>query len=205
VAAFEAGNLDIPTLDLAMQSDGLVPPVIPYGALARTARPEGTVHFYVDDGKFTRLWARPARLLLGGYSMAIEPNFSTTPKTPYVQALYDVYRKRRLASIWQRNGIRIIVDLNVDPRFRDIALLGVPPSWAAYAVRAQRGIGWEEVEADFAMAQAHSGRSDPMFVCVGGGKYARKFAESRGWTWVPEHSHVVRGREKAYGLAGCLV
>lgn len=194
-----AADIGIPELEIAMQAYDLPCPVLPYGAVARSLATGGTRHFYVDDAKFEGCWARPDKLLASNCTVAIEANFSTWPDMPRIQVLHDIYRKRAMARYWQGFGVRIVVDLNVDPAFRDLALLGVPRSWGAYAVRSQRGMGLAELESDYRLACEHAGGKPDLFLCVGGGKKVREAAQRRGWHWVPEHSHVVRGLAKPYG------
>jgi hypothetical protein len=128
----------------------------------------------------------------------IEPNFSTDAKTPRIQALFDVYRKRTLAQFWGRCGLKLLVDLNVDRRFHDLMLLGVPAGWRAYATRCHRGGSLTDVEEDRRIAEAHAGTDALLFVVVGGGKVIKAACADRGWTHVPEYCRVVRGLVGAY-------
>jgi hypothetical protein len=195
-----ATDLGIPYLDLRRQVTRLTPPVVPYGSVARTTEMKGTFHFYISDQKFSRLCAMPERLLRSGCRAAFEANFSAGSKTPRIRALYDIYRKRALARFWQDCGLRIIVDLNVYPTFHDIALLGVPAGWRAYSTRCHKGWSESEIEVEHSLAVDHAGsESGLLFVVVGGGKAAKAMCKSRGWTHVPEHCHVIRGRAEAYG------
>jgi hypothetical protein len=193
-----ATDLGIPYLDLRRQVKRLIPPVVPYGTVPRTVEMSGTYHFYCSDQKFTRLCAMPERLLRSGCTSAFEANFSAGSKTPRIRALYDIYRKRALARFWQDCGLKIIVDLNVYRDFFDIALLGVPAGWRAYSTRCHKGWSESEIEVEHALAAGHAGSPDLLFVVVGGGKAAKAMCKSRGWTHVPEHCHVVRGRAEAF-------
>lgn len=190
----------IPTLDLAMQAERLVAPVTKWGTRRRDEPMPGTWHLFTDDYRFTHLWNAPQILPATGCVVTVEANFSTWEAMPRAEALHRIFRKRVLARMWQQEGVRIIVDLNVEPGFRDIALLGVPEGWNAYATRAHRGVPFSVIEEDFALAVHHSGRPDPFFVVFGGG-YASTKPEclKRGWQWVPEHRQVVEGKVAAYG------
>jgi hypothetical protein len=184
---------EVPRLDLAMQADGVVPPVVKWGSIARSSRVDGTYHFYAEDRQFTGLWKEPDRLPASGCRVAVECNFSTWPGMPRDELMRGIYRKRWLARHWQSEGVRILVDLNVDPAFRDVALMGVPDGWSAYAVRHQRGISLAEIEADHRMACDRAGHDSILFVVFGGWKKVRDLCEGRGWTWQGEDLHAIRG------------
>lgn len=193
-----ADSWGIPILDVARQAAGLAAPVVKWGT-ARRGGAAGTIHFYTDDYKFTRLWLDPSKVSGITCSVAVEVNFSTHANMSRAEALWAIFRKRTLARAWQAGGIRTVVDLNVEPKFRDLALLGVPAGWNAYATRVHRGVPFAVVEDDFAQAAAHAGRPDPFFVVFGGGQKVQVACRDRGWPWVPEHRKVVEGRWAAYG------
>lgn len=189
----------IPTLDLGMQATEIVAPAFPYGSVPRGSRMEGTYHFYVDDYKFTRLFANPGRILASGCKVAIEPNCSTGPGVPRAAALFGIYRKRAAAAFWQRHGVKVIVDLNVDRSALDLALLGVPRFWRAYATRVHRGDSLVDCLERWYMAVDHAGTSDLLFVVVGGGKAVKDRCRANGWTHLPEFCRVKRGLEPGFG------
>jgi hypothetical protein len=188
----------IPTLDPAMQAIGLVTPVIKWGT-TRRGMPAGTFHFFADDYHWSRLWHDSSKLIDARPTVCVEPNFSTHAQMPRWEAFVGICKKRTLARMWQRAGIRILVDLDVEPCFRDLALLGVPRGWNAYATRIHRGVPFEVIEADHALAAEHAGRPDPFFVVFGGGQRIQVACRERGWPWVPEHRQVVEGRYQPYG------
>jgi hypothetical protein len=194
----DAAAWGIPTLDLARQATGFPAPVVKWGTVKR-GTPAETVHFYADDYKFSRLWHEPAKLIAAQPIVAVEVNFSTHADMPRAEVLWGIYRKRTLSRAWQQAGIAIAVDLNVEPAFRDLALLGVPPGWAAYATRIHRGVPFGVVEADHAQAVAHAGVARPLFVVFGGGQKVACACRRRGWLWIPEHRQVVEGVAHAYG------
>lgn len=185
---------EFPELDLGMQAVDLPGPITPYGSRSRTERVGGTVHFYVADRRFTRLWACPDRILLGGYTEAVEPNFSTPVDLPRAHVLFDVYRKRVLGRYWQGRGLRVWVDLNVHPDFLDLAFLGVPPGWSAYATRRHREFPLSTLDVVAGRARAHAGEAHFRFAVFGGGRHTLRYCLERGWLWVPDRSDVVRGR-----------
>lgn len=193
-----AEELGIPTLDLDRQAREVVFPVVKWGT-AKRGENAGTYHYYSDDYKFSRLWLDPSRVSSLTCVVAVECNFSTYAGMPRAEALWGIYRKRTLARLWQDAGVAILVDLNVEPCFRDLSLLGVPRGWNAYATRIHRSVPFAEIEADFAQAVAHAGRPDPLFVVFGGGQRIEVACRQRGWPWIPEHRQVVAGRYTPHG------
>jgi hypothetical protein len=149
-----------PMLDPLMQADGAPAPVVRWGSRARTARVTGgTVHFYTDDYRFRALMA-PGKAMdvpASGCAVAVEPNFSTAPppRMARLEALLLIRRKRLMARSWQARGVRILVDLNVDPAWADLGLLGVPLGWRAYATRWQRGMATSDLRVQAQRARAH--------------------------------------------------
>jgi hypothetical protein len=104
-----------------------------------------------------------------------------------------VYRKRWLARYAQSYGIRVFVDLNVEREFFDIALLGVPQGWTAYANRAYHD-DLTHLEDAYTLACEHA-QTDIVYVVIGGRKEAKEMCNARGWLWVAEDS--ARARTEA--------
>lgn len=185
-----ANEWDIPDLLPGMQAIGVDMPVNRWGAEARTARFNGTYHFYTDDYRFTGLWKNPRLVVESGCKAAIEPNYSTSDMTPKSVVLWGIYRKRWLARYWQANGIRIFVDLAIDPKFRDINLLGVPRGWRAYATYIYETEHKDHptwLQTDFEIACEHAGTDALLFLVYGGGKEVEQICKERSWFYVPGH------------------
>jgi hypothetical protein len=189
----------IPELDPSMQAEELVAPVHTWGSRGRGLANPGTYHFYVDDYQFNALWDKPHQVPDSGCRVAAEVNYTTQIDTPKAGVLWTIYRKRVLARYWQMKGVRILVDLNLHPEHRDLALLGVPRGWRAYSDRFHARVPIEELEADFRLAREHAGTAEILFAVFGGGRRARRICEARGWRHCPDHIEVVRGRMPAFG------
>jgi len=181
----------IPMLDLAMQATDLPASWRKWGECCRKA-PAGEskgVHLYTEDYKFSGLWTHDW-VSHGGYAVAVEPNYSTGPRMPLAVVLWGLYRKRHLARRWQRAGIRILVDLNVETEFAEVALLGVPQGWRVYATRAREGHR-EELEMDYDLGCERAGTRDILFVVFGGHWRTAELCADRGWTHIPERAEEV--------------
>ena len=186
-------QLGIPTLDLTMQAAELVEPIIKWGAIARSKPMTGTYHFYSDPGRWSALMANPHRLPAVGCSVAVEPNYPTRAGQPLAEVLALVCRKRLIARAWQDAGVRIVMDLAVDPAWREHNLLGVPRGWASYANRCRPGYQWsiEQLRADHDRAVEHADGNPILYAVFGGGAEAAAICDKQGWTHVPEALHQV--------------
>ena len=178
---------DIPTLVIQWQADAIDLPVIGWSKLGRRRKGAGaTIHFYIDDYKFSTLWKTPQVILDTRCVNIVEPNFSTNNQMPLVVGMYQVYRKRWLARYYQSKGLRVFVDLCVTEKFRKFNMLGVPDGWRAYATRAFR----DEVEIlveEYDIAVEKAGTTDILMLVIGGGEPVRaKCKELAGVVWVNE-------------------
>lgn len=183
---------DIPTLDIKRQARGLSELVEKWGDRARTTRHEGIYHFYTDDYKFQALWDDPRPVIASGCQAVFEPNFSTHADMPMAVGLARIYQKRWLSRYWQEVGIKIFVDLCVDPKFYELNLLGVPSGWQAFCTR---GYSHEVhlLDEEYQQAKAIAGQ-EPLFVVYGGGRKVVELCRQRGWLHLRENMHVKEGR-----------
>ena len=176
----------VPLLDTTMQARALDMPVTKWGTVGRRSKMPGTYHFYTDDYKFNALWDDPSGLIGSQCVNAVEPNFSTGENMPRAVVLWGIYRKRWMARYWQSLGVRVFVDLNVEPDFAALNLLGVPHGWRAYATR-WRAVDCDDVPRQFERAKEHAGTESVLFVVVGGRDDAEAACRENGWLWIKEH------------------
>lgn len=159
----------VPTLKRDLEPTELVAPVVRWGSVGRRTQHGGTWCFYVDDYRFDGSGWRSlaARVAASNPAAALEPNLSIFSWTPRAEALHQVYRKRWIARAMQGLGIPVWVDLCVPAEHHDLALLGVPSGWRAYATR-----GFEEraddIRGEYELAARHAA-GEPMFLVWGGG------------------------------------
>ena len=181
----------IPDLLLSCQPIGLELPVNRWGAKARKERLEGqTIHFYADDYRFTKLWLDPSNIVNCGCNAMVEPNFSTNGEMEKVVALSYVYMKRWIAR-WaqaQAKPIKIWVDLAMAEEHADIALLGVPKGWKAYATYTYiTGYDDERLFRRHDQAIQHAGTDEILFWVYGGEEHIQELCQEHGWLWTPAH------------------
>lgn len=187
-------DLGIPTLLPELQGSADDGPYVRWGSISRRSTNRGGWHFYTDDYKFAGIWTDAQRVPNSGCRAVVEPNFSTAPGMPKAAALWGIFRKRWLARFWQSQGVRIVVDLNVDPEFLGLNLLGVPPGWRSYATRSHKSHGVETIAREFEAACERAGTDQITFLVFGGGLAVREACASRDWAWAPEDADTKRGR-----------
>lgn len=175
-------DLGIHNLDPAMQIEASDIDWIKWGRVARSEPHTGGVHFYTDDYKFNGVIEQPEQLAEIGVTAAVEPNISNNTAMPGALFLPGVWQKRATARRWQREGIRIAVDMNVESKFLAANLIGVPIGWRAYACRAYRG-DLDHLQQVAAQASDHAG-GEILFFVFGGNVKVRNLCKARGWTWV---------------------
>ena len=190
---FPSDNLyDVPTLDITLQADNLVLPIEKWGDKSRRGIHRGTYHFYTEDYKFLALWNDPTVIVNSQCVAAVEPNLSTNEMMPAAVGHFRIYQKRWMARFWQDYGVKIFVDLTVDPKFYDFNLLGVPDGWRAFATRAYSH-QLDLLEREHEMAKTIAG-GKPVMIVIGGGVEAEQYAKGNGLLYVTENMHIKDGR-----------
>lgn len=183
----------IPTLLPQSGLSGLPMPCERWGRFARGSYNGGTLHFYTDDARFETIWQTPEKIVTSQCKAILEPNVSTGNMTPRAFALWGIYRKRWISRWVQQYGIAVFVDLNVEPEFREINMLGVPRGWTHYATRGY-DTRFELLDADYKTACEHADGKPVVFVVVGGGKATHAKCRDEGWIHVPQEAHAIEGR-----------
>jgi len=190
----------IPVLDLSKMPETFpLPPFTALGERRGWLTETGTLHFYIQDVRFFHLWQNPNLILGGSIRYFVEPNFSLYGEMPRAYAYFATYKKRWLARYWQDKGLLPFVDLNVNPRFADINLLGVPQGWRAFATRgyaSDKNGGTQDL--DLALKTALSFHDNPLLVVYAGGKIAQEWCEQHAQNalFVPVLSNKEYAKEK---------
>ena len=183
----------IPTLLPQAPLSGLPMPCVRWGRYARGSLCEGTHHFYTDDSRFETIWEVPEKLIASGCKAICEPNVSTASMMPLAIGLWGIYRKRWISRYMQQYGVYVFVDLNVEERFAELNLLGVPLGWTQYSTRGY-DTNIQLLTQDYEIAARHANGNRVMFVVVGGGQATRAMCKAEGWVHVPQENHEVEGR-----------
>ena len=189
---------DVPMLDINMQAKALALPVTKWGTVGRRGQMKGTYHFYTDDYKFNAVWDDPTGIVVSGCENVVEVSYSTGAHYPGALGLWLIYKKRWLARYWQSMAVRVFVDVDVTPKFFDIALLGVPRGWRAYATRWMQNLddmyGADLLDRKYALAREHAGEATPLFVVFGGRESVAERCKANGWVHVAEYSSKLDGK-----------
>jgi len=102
---------------------------------------EPTVHFFLDDHEFERVWNYPARYydLLKKFHGCFTPDFSLYSDYPMAVQLYNTFRNRCVGVWWQKQGIKVIptIGWGTEETF-DFCFDGVEPGGTV--VVATRGV-----------------------------------------------------------------
>jgi len=184
--AYLSNNLyDIPTLLMDLQGSSIQNPCKPYGADSRDKKGVGTYHFYVDDYRFESIWDKPNNIVDSGCLVVVEPNLSLYNTTPISYGLFLLFKKRWIARYLQSFNIEVFVDLNVNPKFAEYNLLGVPEGWNAYATRGYTD-RIEDLTNEYKVAQRHSGKEEPLFVIYGGGRKCQEFSAKHNCIYIEQ-------------------
>ncbi len=179
---FETDNfLEIPMLRLDMQANHCDLPFVAFGEQKRTFQMNGsgTLHFYVDDYRFQRIYDHPEQILHHNPRNIVEPNYSLFNETPIAFGMKAVYQKRMIARSMQEKGIRVFVDLNVASKFYTLNMLGVPRGWSSFCTRGYSDrLNYLSFEVEIARSWAEG--NPLVFVVYGGGNEVKRYCQQNG-------------------------
>ena len=190
-------DAEIPTLDLTMQASRVEIPFLAFGEQSRTINLNwtGSLHFYVDDYRFNTVYEHPEKILRQRPKNIVEPNFSLYAETPIAFGLQGIYKKRWIARAMQERGIRVFVDLNVNEKFYQLNMLGVPMGWSSFATR-----GYSDrinsLVYEYKIAKHWAGNNKLTFVIYGGGRSCKDFAQQNGCIYINPVINI-RNKQKA--------
>lgn len=179
----ETKILNIPILNPSLQGDENMGKLYRWDAGNRERLKAESIHFYVDDTKFTGVLKDP-RLPIArtNAKQFTEVNISTNEHEPFPLSLFNIYIKRAIARYWQEFGMKIFVDLNIEPHLFPIALEGVPKGWKSYVTRAKS----EEIDLlinQYDLARSHAGTNEINMHVIGGHYKGKEAAKSIGAQW----------------------
>jgi len=186
---------EVPVLALNMQADTFPDrPVVQWGDINHRTQRRGTIHWYCEDDKFESLWKDPTKPLKSGARNLVEPNFSNYRDMRRAYVLGKIYEKRWISRFWQENGRLIYADMNVNERFFDLNMLGIPPGWRAYFTRGysewpDKNLPQYELAKQRFLEgseEARQGKKDIIFCVYGGGKTIQKVCQEHGWEWIED-------------------
>ena len=104
-----AGMYDIPVIQPVLMTE--CADWLPFNAALSAKSPHRkSVHFFIDDYLFQRVWNDPKRYaaLLISFHAVMSPDFSLFTDYPMAVQIYNHYRKHLLAAYWQSQGLTVI-------------------------------------------------------------------------------------------------
>lgn len=101
------GNYDMPMIQATAPPTG---ELLPFNFAKTHVNSDETIHFFIDDYQFERLWRCPEVYvsLLSKFEAVLTPDFSLYVDMPVALKVYNVYRSRLLGQFWQQNGIKVV-------------------------------------------------------------------------------------------------
>lgn len=175
---------DIPCLLLESQATNLELPFAPIGS-GRKSMIAKTLHFYVDDYRFSTIWNNPGKILNGITKQVVEVNYSLFHTTPIARGVERIYKKRWLARYWQNCGLKVFVDLNVNPKFADLNCLGIPNGYNAFCTRGYKG-RLQGLKQEYKIARRISGCDIPNLIVYGGGEEIHEYCMAKSLLYVED-------------------
>ena len=126
---YDSNNeFEIPNLLLEKQAGKLVLPLVGYGSVRRQSLAK-TIHFFIDDYQFDRIWASPDLYCnsLSRFKYVMSPDFSIYTDTPYCMQLWKHYQKQWFGCYMQVHGIDVIPTVGwADERSFEFCFDGIP-------------------------------------------------------------------------------
>lgn len=98
-----------------IKNDGYIPKDLVGFNYAKTYEDKSaTIHFYVDDYQFERIWNKPEAYvnILGQYECILSPDFSLYMDMPMAMKIWNIYRSRQIGAYYQNMGIKVIPTLS---------------------------------------------------------------------------------------------
>ena len=105
-------------------------------------RTYGVLGFYTDDWRFEQAFANAdifaETLKQEAWRAIIAPDFSAYTGWPFPEQLYNIYRSRWCARLWQELGFKIIPSLaNIGPRTMEVIYSTLPVPCPIFAIQAR--------------------------------------------------------------------
>lgn len=106
-----AGKYQMPTLTAV---DYIPSKMIGFNKMMTSTEYDSTIHFFIDDYQFERIWNNPQLYFdkTAQFAAVLTPDFSLYMDMPYAMKIWNVYRSRLIGQMCQDYGIRVIPTLS---------------------------------------------------------------------------------------------
>ena len=164
-----------------IRNDGYIPKkLIGFNYAMTSNDSEASIHCFIDDYQFERLWNSPEQYLdvLGKFECILSPDFSLYMDMPMAMKVWNIYRSRLLGNYWQRNGITVIPTISwAEPETFQFCFDGIPKG----RIVAVSTIGVKRAEESFKVWKDGMNemikRIEPSNIIVYGGKVEFDYPE----------------------------
>lgn len=132
------GYYDMPVLHPCYDLPRLL---MPFNMALTSKSYDATVHFYIHDYQFERIWRALGRYVecLRRYKSVISPDYSQYVDMPYAQRLWNNYRGKFVGAVLQTKGISIIPNVTWSlPNSFEYCFDGLPQN-SIIAIKQYRG------------------------------------------------------------------
>jgi len=84
--------------------------LVGFNYVLNKAEDDCTIHFYLDDYQFERIWNRPDLYIekLKRFNAVLTPDFSLYMDMPMAMKIWNIYRSRLIGQMMQNEGIEVI-------------------------------------------------------------------------------------------------
>lgn len=113
-----------------IRNDGFIPhDLTGFNYAKSSTKKDTTIHFYVDDYQFERLWNAPEKYvdILAQYEAILSPDFSLYMDMPMPMKIWNIYRSRQIGAYYQSRGIKVIPTISwAEHETFEFAFQGIP-------------------------------------------------------------------------------
>lgn len=100
-----------------------------YCLTAKKSDYEKTVHFYLDDYQFERIWNKPEVYIkiLSKFRSCLTPDFSLYRNMPLAMQIYNVFRSRCIGYLMEQANMKVVITLQYsDPSSYEFCFDSLP-------------------------------------------------------------------------------
>lgn len=128
-----AGKYGMPILEPV---DFVPKRLLPFNYAKSATDTAQTLHFFIDDYQFERLWNSPNKYLelIQQFDGVLTPDFSMYMDMPLPMQIWNEYRRRALGNYWQRNGVWVVPTLSWSDKRSYGFCFGGLPKHSTYAI-----------------------------------------------------------------------
>jgi hypothetical protein len=103
-------TIGVYNMPVVFGKDIAISSILPFNYAKSSASYTSTIHFYIDDYQFERIWSNPDKYIpiLKKYNGIIGPDFSTYGDFPLAVQIFNIWKNRMMEYIFQSAGIEVV-------------------------------------------------------------------------------------------------